>query len=383
MTSCSRCTKPDRAWAVNSTEPVTINGFWYSSPIFFQKSTLAKIPSSGCRSFSSLIRDCWTSLDFPLGCACAVVFEAGVGVGPPAGEVAGDAPLALVSPLSVRCSLASSSSGSTSASMTFSCDFERSWLRSSRTVSRLASTSSEPPARNPAISTRWNGETSIFGWMGVSIGTSYTSLHALTVSASARLATTAAVRAVIDFLEELVILANELVVGLELERALVRLARLLELALVLVRDRQVVERRGVVGVDLRGLLPPVNRFPPEALLRDGDPELDVLLRGFPRVLGRRGRRHRHDEQGRGEDLSKMHSWNDSHYTEATRTPQGVTGLRRWRASHIPRQDDVEWRKTRGILTSGAELSTLPCPRATQALTMGVEEVGARESSSPC
>ena len=59
--------------------------------------------------------------------------------------------------------------------------------------------------------------------MGVSIGTSYTSLHALTVSASARLATAAAVRAVIDFLEELVILANELVVGLELERALVAL----------------------------------------------------------------------------------------------------------------------------------------------------------------
>jgi hypothetical protein len=40
---------------VKSTEPVTISGFWYSSPIFFQKSTLAKMPSSGCRSFSSRI----------------------------------------------------------------------------------------------------------------------------------------------------------------------------------------------------------------------------------------------------------------------------------------------------------------------------------------
>src|SRR6516165_809312 len=98
--------------------------------------------------------------------------------------------------------------------------------------------------------------------MGVSIGTSYTSLHPLTASASARLMTAAAVRAVIDFLEELVILANELVVGLQLERALVCFARLLELALVLVGHRQVVEGRRMVGVDLVGLLPTVKRFPP-------------------------------------------------------------------------------------------------------------------------
>ena len=50
-----------------------------------------------------------------------------------------------------RCSTASSSSGSTSASITRRPDFDRSWLRSRRTVSRFASTSSEPPAMKPAI----------------------------------------------------------------------------------------------------------------------------------------------------------------------------------------------------------------------------------------
>ncbi len=56
--------------------------------------------------------------------------------------------------------------------MTRSDDFERSWLRSSRTVSWFVSTSSVPPATKPAISTRWNAETSSFGWIGVSIGIS-------------------------------------------------------------------------------------------------------------------------------------------------------------------------------------------------------------------
>ena len=70
------------------------------------------------------------------------------------------------------CSLAMSISGSMSASMTRSDDLVRSWLRSSRTVSWFASTSSLPPATKPATSTRWNGVTSSFGWIGVSIGIS-------------------------------------------------------------------------------------------------------------------------------------------------------------------------------------------------------------------
>ena len=56
--------------------------------------------------------------------------------------------------------------------MTLNCDLVRSWLRKSRTVSWFASTSSLPPATKPATSTRWNGETSSFGWMGVSMGIS-------------------------------------------------------------------------------------------------------------------------------------------------------------------------------------------------------------------
>ena len=70
------------------------------------------------------------------------------------------------------CSLASAASGSTSASITRRLVFVRSWLRSSRTVSMFASTSSVPPAMKPATSTRWKADTSSFGWIGVSIGIS-------------------------------------------------------------------------------------------------------------------------------------------------------------------------------------------------------------------
>jgi hypothetical protein len=56
--------------------------------------------------------------------------------------------------------------------MTFSSDRVRSWLRSRRTVSRFASTSSVPPAMKPATSTRLNPDTSSFAWIGVSTGIS-------------------------------------------------------------------------------------------------------------------------------------------------------------------------------------------------------------------
>ena len=81
----------------------------------------------------------------------------------------------MVLPLSRAAALSAaaiSASGSTSASITRSGDFVRSWLRSRRTVSRFASTSSVPPLMKPATSTRWNAVTSIFGWIGVSIGIS-------------------------------------------------------------------------------------------------------------------------------------------------------------------------------------------------------------------
>lgn len=70
------------------------------------------------------------------------------------------------------CSSAISRSGITSESMTSSSELRRSWLRSKRAVSKLASTSSEPPDTKPAISTRWYFEMSSFGVSAVSIGIS-------------------------------------------------------------------------------------------------------------------------------------------------------------------------------------------------------------------
>ena len=63
-------------------------------------------------------------------------------------------------------------SGSGSASITRSRLLVRNWLRSSRTVSMFASTSSAPPEMKPTTCTRENGVTSSLAWMGVSIGTS-------------------------------------------------------------------------------------------------------------------------------------------------------------------------------------------------------------------
>jgi hypothetical protein len=63
-------------------------------------------------------------------------------------------------------------SGSVSASITRMMPLFRSWLRSRRTVSMLASTSSFAPAMKPAMKMRWNADTSSFGWIGVSIGIS-------------------------------------------------------------------------------------------------------------------------------------------------------------------------------------------------------------------
>ena len=152
----------------------------------------------------------------------------------------------------------------TSASITRSDDFERSWLRSSRTVSWFVSSSSLPPATKPATSTRWNADTSSLALIGVSIGTSYSSLpHAIASTAqpaarppSTRLRLVFLLsRAVIDFFEELVVLTDLRIVRLERQRLLVGLARLVELPFVFVGNGQVVERRGVGRIELDGLFP--------------------------------------------------------------------------------------------------------------------------------
>src|SRR4051794_4297291 len=197
------------------------------------------------------------------------------------------------------CSLTTSMSCRTSASITFSDDFVRSWLRSRRTVSWFASTSSLPPATKPTTSTRWNGDTSIFGWIGVSIGISYVSgpqasakaAQQAATNASARLLVLALAGPVIDFLEQLVVLTDLSVVGIQLNRLFVGLSRVVELTLVLVGDCEVVEGRGVGRVELGRALPAINRFAPQAALRHVDAELDLRLRVASCVGERRRRSH--------------------------------------------------------------------------------------------
>src|SRR2546429_936549 len=96
-------------------------------------------------------------------------------------------------------------------------------------------------------------------------------------------------RPVIDFLEQIVVLTNLDVVGIKSERLIVGGTRFLELALVLVRNRQIVEGGGVRRVDLDRLLPTIDGLPPEAELRNADAEGDLLFR-VAASIGKRGRR---------------------------------------------------------------------------------------------
>src|SRR5262245_27168792 len=165
----------------------------------------------------------------------------------------------------------------TSESMTFSSDFDRSWLRRRRTVSWFASTSSVPPATKPAISTRWNADTSSLAWIGVSIGISkYVVPQAEATAAAIAKGTTAArtlrfffrgTRSIIDFLEELEVLPDLSVVRFEREGLFVRFASFVELTLVLIRHCKVVEGCCVGRVDLDGPFPTVDGLAPEPALR--------------------------------------------------------------------------------------------------------------------
>src|SRR5262245_19558298 len=98
-------------------------------------------------------------------------------------------------------------------------------------------------------------------------------------------------RPVIDFLEQLVVLTDLSVVRIELEGTLVRLAGFVELTFVLVRNRQVVKRGGVRGVDLGCFFPAVDRFAPEAALRDVDAEFNLRFSVATRVRDRRACGH--------------------------------------------------------------------------------------------
>jgi hypothetical protein len=127
----------------------------------------------------------------------------------------------------------------------------------------------------PAIRTRRTADTSIFGDSGVSIGTSKEFVHPPCAARRTRLGIVAALRAVIDFFEEIVVLTDQDVLGVERNRLLVRLARVLEAAFVLVADAQVVPRGGVRRIEFNRLFPAIRRLFPEAILRDLDAELDL------------------------------------------------------------------------------------------------------------
>src|SRR5678816_2920725 len=101
---------------------------------------------------------------------------------------------------------------------------------------------------------------------------------------SARLAPVFLSRAVIDFLEQIVVLPDERVVRLKAKRFFIRIASLGQLAFMLVGNGEVVERGGVSGIELGGAFPAIDRLFPQTTLRHLDAELHLLL-GFTSLIG--------------------------------------------------------------------------------------------------
>src|SRR5262245_55629884 len=149
--------------------------------------------------------------------------------------------------------------GGWSGSSTCSRLLERSWFCSSRVVSEPSSTSLSPMSvTKPATSTRRNEVTSILLCSGVSTGTS-TKLEQPAERSGRRRALRIrlprlAIAFVIGFTEQVVVLLDVHVAGLELERLLVGLAGLVEGALLLERHGEIVQGVGVFGFDRDGLL---------------------------------------------------------------------------------------------------------------------------------
>ena len=106
-------------------------------------------------------------------------------------------------------------------------------------------------------------------------------------------------RAIIDFLEQVVVLPDERIVGVERERFFVRGARLGQLTFVLVGDGEVVERGGVSGIELGGAFPAIDRLFPQTTLRHLDAELHLLF-GLTSLVGPRigSRRQSHEQRER-------------------------------------------------------------------------------------
>src|SRR5262245_59547510 len=135
--------------------------------------------------------------------------------------------------------------------------------------------------------------------MGVSTGTSYNvapqpSVVAQTrpMPASASLAFVLLLsHAVIDFLEQIVVLAALGVVRFEFECLVVRFPRFFKLAFVFVRDGEIVVGGRVARVELDGFFPAIDGFAPETALRDVDAEINLRAR-FIALVGECRRRKR-------------------------------------------------------------------------------------------
>src|ERR1700683_5040875 len=145
--------------------------------------------------------------------------------------------------------------------------------------------------------------------MGVSIWTSETLRHAAAVTAARPLMiAAAAVLAIINFTERIVVLPDVLVVRVDLESLIIGCASLVELAHLLVADPEIVPRLRVRRIEFRGLLPPENGLSPEPLVRDVDAERHLRFR----VRAPVGiERHRDGQQGRHEKCAPHNPHQDS------------------------------------------------------------------------
>src|SRR5204862_5645682 len=145
-----------------------------------------------------------------------------------------------------------------------------------------------------------------------------------------RLASAPALRAVIDFVEQIVILPNEEVLRVELQRLFVRLLRFFETPLVFERDRQVVPRGRIRRIELHRLLPAIQSLVPQPVLRDLDAELDLRL-GIRSFVRERSRNEEQNSDAARQKLSP-HGF-VAHYTSNARTRRNtsecVKNCRKW------------------------------------------------------
>src|SRR5678815_3458630 len=146
---------------------------------------------------------------------------------------------------------------------------------------------------------------------------------------------TLAVGAVIDFPEQLVVLLDVLIVRIELQCLLVRLACIGQIALVLVGNREIVVGGGVGRIDIGGAFESRDRFAPQVVLGDVDAELHLLLRLAPTLLRESRYGGRKEKNGEKKGCSHAASTRSTIVTRS-RAAQAVSASTCCsRASHVP------------------------------------------------